>query len=224
MNALAKKMLLSAALLGLFAVAGTSLVALTYEGTAAQIAENERQALLRNLHSLIPPERHDNDVFADRIEVLAPEALGSKTPVTVYRARRGKIPVAAVLTPVAPDGYGGDIRLLVAVEYDGRLAGVRVMGHKETPGLGDRMEAEKSDWILGFSGLSLGNPPADKWKVKKDGGVFDQFTGATITPRAVVAAVSRTLHYYEEHREELFEREGNGHAEDDDAHEEHEDE
>ena len=113
---------------------------------------------------------------------------------------------AAVLTAVAPEGYGGGIRLLVAINYDGTLAGVRVLSHHETPGLGDKIEAERSDWILQFEGLSLENPAPRNWRVKKDGGRFDQFTGATITPRAVVAAVYDALVYFEAHREALFER------------------
>jgi electron transport complex protein RnfG len=198
-----KNMLIGALILGLFSVAGTGLVALTQQGTAERIAENERQALLQNLHQVVPPELHDNDIYADAISVSDP-MLGTTQPVTVYRARQGGQPVAAVIASIAPDGYGGGIKLLVGIRYDGTLTGVRVINHKETPGLGDAIEAQRSDWILGFSGRSLGNPEEKLWKVKKDGGVFDQFTGATITPRAVVQAVYNTLRYYQNHREELF--------------------
>jgi len=196
-------MLIGGLILGLFAVVGTGLVALTYEGTAERIAENERQSLLRSLHQIISPDSHDNDIYADIIEVSDP-LLGSEQPVNVYRARQGKEPVAAVIASIAPDGYGGAIKLLVGIHYGGTLAGVRVVSHKETPGLGDAIEAERSDWILGFEGRTLGNPDERHWKVKKDGGVFDQFTGATITPRAVVKAVYNTLRYYQKHREALF--------------------
>jgi len=196
-------MLIGALILGLFAVTGTGLVALTKAGTAERIAENERQSLLRNLHQIVRPEEHDNDLYSDLITVRDP-LLGSSEPVTVYRARMGGQPVAAVIASIAPEGYGGDIKLLVGIRYDGTLAGVRVISHKETPGLGDAIEAERSDWILGFSGHSLGNPDEKKWKVKKDGGVFDQFSGATITPRAVVKAVYNTLRYYRQHREALY--------------------
>lgn len=202
-----KQMLLSAVLLGLFAIAGTGLVAMTHEATDERIARNERQALLESLHALIDPASHSNDIFRDRVQVTDPALLGTSEPVTVYRARREGRPVAAVLTPVAPDGYGGAIRLLVAVRYDGTVAGVRVLSHHETPGLGDKVDIQKSDWVTDFAGRALGDPPAEDWKVKKDGGVFDQFTGATITPRAVVKAVRNTLRYYEAHRTELFERE-----------------
>jgi electron transport complex protein RnfG len=202
-----KNMLIGALILGLFAVAGTGLVALTYEGTAERIAENERQALLRSLHQIIRPTEHDNDLYHDHITVSDP-LLGTSAPVNIYRARQGGQPVAVVIASIAPDGYGGGIKLLVGIRYDGTLAGVRVISHKETPGLGDAIEAERSDWILGFSGRSLSEPAASKWKVKKDGGVFDQFSGATITPRAVVQAVYNTLRYYEKHREALYAKGG----------------
>ncbi|HEY5790874.1 MAG TPA: electron transport complex subunit RsxG [Gammaproteobacteria bacterium] len=194
----------SAGVLLLFAVAGTALVAVIRQATAERIAENERQALLAGIHALVPPAAIDNDPFSDTVQVTAPEAFGSAGPVTVYRARKGGREVAAVFTVVAPDGYSGAIRLLVGVHADGRLAGARVVAHKETPGLGDKIEAQKSDWILGFGNRTLQDPGPAGWAVKKDGGVFDQFTGATITPRAVVAAVHRALVYFNDHREALF--------------------
>ncbi|MGM0593750.1 MAG: electron transport complex subunit RsxG [Pseudomonadota bacterium] len=198
-----KHMLIGGLILGLFAVIGTALVALTQQGTAERIAENERQALLQNLHQVVPPSLHDNDIYHDAITVTDP-LLGTTDPVTVYRARKDGKPVAVVIASVAPDGYGDAIKLLVGIRLDGTLTGVRVISHKETPGLGDAIEAERSDWILGFSGRSLGDPEARQWRVKKDGGVFDQFTGATVTPRAVVQAVYNTLRYYEKQRQALF--------------------
>jgi len=192
-----------AAMLGLFSLIGTGLVALVHENTAARIAENQRQTLLHTLQALIPPNWCDNDMLADAIEVSDAD-LGTSHPVPVYRARKGGQPVAAVLSPSAPDGYNGEIRLLVAVRADGTLAGVRVLAHKETPGLGDPIDENKSNWILGFDGRSLDNPPEALWKVKRDGGVFDQFTGATITPRAVVKAVRKTLAYFGRNKDALF--------------------
>ncbi|MCW8825299.1 MAG: electron transport complex subunit RsxG, partial [Gammaproteobacteria bacterium] len=171
--------------------------------TKPHIKENERQAVLKNLHTLIPSTEHDNAIEGDTIEVTD-EMLGSPKPVKIYRARMGKLPVAAIIGSIAPDGYGGNIYLLVAIRHNGVLAGVRVVGHRETPGLGDGIEAERSDWVLGFNDRSLTNPTDSGWGVKKDGGVFDQFTGATITPRVVVAAVYKTLKYYSENREALF--------------------
>jgi len=190
--------------LSLFAVVGTAMVAFTYQGTAERIADNERAALLKSLHEIIPAEMHDNDIFHDMIEVYDPNLLGSDEPVAAYRARKAGWPVAAVLAPIAPDGYNGTIKLLVGIKLDGTLAGVRVVAHQETPGLGDGIEEKKSDWILGFSGRSPGDPPVEMWKVKRDGGVFDQFTGATITPRAIVKAVLQSLVYFAQNRDGLF--------------------
>jgi len=198
-----RNMLIGAAILGLFAVVGTGLVSYTYQVTKPHILENERLAILRNLHALIPAEEHDNPLENDAIEVTD-ALLGSDKPVTIYRARKQKLPVAAIINAIAPDGYSGKIHLLVAIRHDGTLAGARVVSHHETPGLGDGIEAERSDWILSFNGLSLTNPGKRGWGVKKDGGDFDQFTGATITPRAVVKAVYNSLKYYEQNREMLF--------------------
>ncbi|HKK04459.1 MAG TPA: electron transport complex subunit RsxG [Gammaproteobacteria bacterium] len=202
--ALMKNMSVSAVLLGLFAIVGTALVAYTYSATKDRIAANERAILLRTLHTLIPASEQDNDMAQDTVQVTSPQYLGSPKPMTVYRARKHGKPVAAVFTAIAPNGYGGPIKLLVAVRYDGTIAGVRVISDQETPGLGDAIESEKSDWIYSFTGKSLDNPGKKGWAVKRDGGQFDQFTGATISPRAVVKAVHNTLLYFKQHREELF--------------------
>ncbi|VAW72658.1 Electron transport complex protein RnfG [hydrothermal vent metagenome] len=200
-----RPILVSALFLFLFAVVGSGLVAFTHENTAERIVENQRRALLKSLNELVPADRYDNDIFTDILYVRNKALLGTDKPVPVYRARMKGWPVAAVLAPVAPDGYNGNIRLLVAINLDGTLAGVRVVQHRETPGLGDAIETSSSDWILGFKGKSLKNPDKNGWKVKRDGGNFDQFTGATITPRAVVKAVYNALLYYRIHSHELFE-------------------
>ena len=199
-----RQILITALILSLFAIVGTGMVAFTFDATAPTIEANTRAELLANLHRLIPPEMHDNDLATDVIQMQDPALLGTSAPVDVYRARLNGEPTGLVLTPVAPDGYSGPIRLLVAIKTDGTLAGVRVTQHRETPGLGDYVQADRSDWILGFSGRSLQDPPERLWAVKRDGGVFDQFTGATITPRAVVKAVKKSLIYFERHREQLF--------------------
>jgi len=191
-------------LLGLFAVVATTLVALTESSTREQIRENEREALLSGINALIPHEQYDNAILQDKIVLDATEALGTEEATTVYRARKQGSDVAVILTAIAPNGYSGKIKMLIGIYADGRLAGVRVIDHKETPGLGDKIDEKKASWILQFEGLSLTSPNADKWKVKKDGGEFDQFTGATITPRAVVDAVKRSLEYFRTHRDELF--------------------
>lgn len=191
-------------LLGLFAVVATTLVALTEANTREQIRENQRQALLSGINALIPHDQYDNAILQDTMTLEATEELGTEEPTTVYRARQNGENVAVVLTAIAPNGYSGKIKILVGIYHDGTLAGVRVIEHKETPGLGDKIEAKKSDWILQFEGLSLTEPTGAKWKVKKDGGEFDQFTGATITPRAVVGAIKSALEYFRTHRDELF--------------------
>jgi len=195
---------ITAVILGLFAIAGTAMVSFTYDRTRDRIAANEREVLMRKLNVLIPHDDYDNSLFEDTLQVRDAKLLGTNEAVTVYRARREGKPVALVMAPVAPDGYSGTIKLLVGIGYDGILTGVRVSAHHETPGLGDAIDEERSDWIFGFDGKSLDNPPLERWRVKRDGGAFDQLTGATITPRAIVKAVRKSLLYYREHRADLF--------------------
>ncbi len=209
-----RNMSISAAVLSIFAVAGTSIVAWTYYSTRDRITANERQVLLSQLQTLVPADEYDNRPTEDVLYVTAPRALGSKHPVAVYRVRQHHKPVAAIINSIAPDGYNGNINLLVAIRYNGVLAGVRVIKQNETPGLGDAIEASHSNWVKGFDNKSLGQPAAKDWKVKRDGGVFDQFTGATISPRAVVKAVYNTLLYFKAHRHALFEKNEEHHAED----------
>lgn len=199
-----KKLLFSGFLLALFAAVGTAAVSFVHGNALPRIEAAQKRQLLGTLHQFVPADTHDNDMFTDTLVVHDRDLLGTENPITVYRARKGGTPVALVLTAVAPDGYSGDINLLIGIRYDGSVAGVRVISHKETPGLGDRIEVERSSWIDSFTGKSLQNPAAAQWQVKKDGGQFDQFTGATITPRAVVKAVANALRYYQLHRDELF--------------------
>jgi electron transport complex protein RnfG len=204
MKLLATNMLRTALLLTMFAVICTMLVAYTFQSTREKIAQSEREALLRNLHSVIKPEQYDNDLFADTTTVTSPNLLGTSEAVSVFRARNHGEPVAAIITPVAPKGYSGPIRLIIGINYDGTISGVRVLSHRETPGLGDAIEAKRSHWIFSFDGKSLSNPDKKGWKVKRDGGRFDQITGATITPRAVVKAVYNALVYFSENKEQIF--------------------
>ena len=199
-----KHVLRVGAVLGLFAIVATTMVAFTEQNTRQQIKENERQALLDAINTLIPHEQYDNAILQDTLALPKTEELGTEETTQLYRARKQNQPVAVVLTVVAPNGYSGRIKMLVGIYNDGTLAGVRVINHKETPGLGDKIDASRSNWIKQFEGLSLENPSSAKWKVKKDGGAFDQFTGATITPRAVVKAVKASLEYFKNHREALF--------------------
>ena len=193
-------------LLGLFAVLTTTIIAGTYLGTRDRIAESRRAAEQKALFEIVPPARHDNDMLEDTHPVgPADELLRLRQEKKIYVARRQGEVVAVILPVNAPDGYSGNIELIVGVNRDGSLAGVRALQHRETPGLGDKVDLKKSDWVLGFRGRSLDDPAEAQWAVRKDGGVFDQFTGATITPRAVVTAVRRGLVYFENNRERLLE-------------------
>jgi len=190
--------------LGLVALAGTALLAGVNQWTRPRIEEQERRAVLEQFQALIPADRYDNALHDDYYEFSAGDGLFPGQTITVYRARLRGVPVAAVLKLAAPDGYNGNIHLLVGINFEGTLTGVRVTAHKETPGLGDALEAARSDWILGFDGRSLRNPPPAGWAVRKDGGEFDQFTGATITPRAVVKAVRQVQELFARRRDEMF--------------------
>ncbi len=198
------RQLISVAGLAALALVAAASLTLAWRSTADDIAINERNFRLRALNEIVPPARYDNDLFDDTTTALDPELLGTGEPVTVYRARRDGQPVAVIFRVVAPRGYSGAIELLVGINFDGSVAGVRVSEHRETAGLGDQIEGGESDWIFGFTGRSLANPPEPGWAVQKDGGVFDQFTGATITPRAVVKAVRNALLYFSANRDELF--------------------
>jgi Na+-translocating ferredoxin:NAD+ oxidoreductase subunit G len=191
-------------LLALAALIGTFILNAAEHHSAPYIEANQRQALLDNLSMVVPADGFDNDILGDVLELGDPELLGMSTPTRIYRARQqGNIRYIA-FEITAPDGYSGQISLLMGVRADGAISGVRVLRHRETPGLGDAIEARRSNWILGFDGKSLFNPGSIGWAVKKDGGEFDQFTGATITPRAVVKAVHNGLLFVERHRSELF--------------------
>jgi electron transport complex protein RnfG len=147
---------------------------------------------------------HTNALDENTLLLKDTELLGSKKPVTAYQARKFGHTVALILAATAPDGYNGDIKLLIAIDEYGLLIGVRVISHRETPGLGDAIDVNRSDWIEDFNGYSLENPGNLGWHVEKDGGIFDQFTGATITPRAVVKAVHKALEYFAAHQESLL--------------------
>jgi electron transport complex protein RnfG len=198
-----RSMLRNAILLGLFAVATVGLVAVTQQGTAARIQAAEREAQVRALTEILPADSYDNHLLDNALTLKDP-LLGSDQPQTAYLALKHGQPSAVIFQAVAPDGYSGSLRLLVGVYADGRIAGVRVLSHKETPGLGDHVELSKSHWVLGFDGKSLHDPDDAGWAVKKDKGQFDQFAGATITPRAVVKAVHHALQYFDAHRAELL--------------------
>ncbi|MEH6467956.1 MAG: electron transport complex subunit RsxG [Porticoccus sp.] len=195
--------------LGLFALVTAALLATTNLGTKDRIAEAKREVAKRALLEIVPLERHNNDLLVDTLDIPPTywPTLGIKNG-QVNIARNGDELVAVIIPTVAPDGYNGDIQMIVGINVggnvDGTVAGVRVISHRETPGLGDKVDLKKNDWILGFNGKSLTNPKPEGWKVKKDKGAFDQFTGATITPRAVIQQVLKTLQYYKEDQKRLL--------------------
>jgi electron transport complex protein RnfG len=205
MNSLGINVIKIGVMLAVFAIVATTLVTFTEQNTRDKIAENERQTLLAAINAVVDSHTYNNDILTDTLMIDENPELNTQQPTVVYRARMDDQPVAAVFTSIAPNGYNGKIQLLVGVNYDGSISGVRVISHKETPGLGDKIELTKSNWILSFNDRSLNDPAKSQWKVKKDGGIFDQFTGATITPRAIVAAVKRALTYFDSNREQLFE-------------------
>ena len=194
----------SGVLLGLIAVLGTALLAGVNALTHERIVEQDKLRVLQQFNALVPTTSYNNDLLTDRIDIRNEEFFRHPAPIAVYRARMNDRPVAVLMTITAPDGYNGDIRLLTAIDTTGKVLGVRVVSHRETPGLGDPIEIERSDWILGFTDKSLLNPKDEGWAVKRDGGEFDQFTGATISPRAVVKAVQSTLLYFKANQTSLF--------------------
>lgn len=187
-----------------FTLAGTLLLASTFFSTRAPIAKSEAEARLALFSEILPQAMYDNDLLRDTLALPPGGALHNREATLAYRARLKGEPAAVILESVAPDGYSGDIKLLVAIRADGTISGVRVLSHKETPGLGDYIDIAHGDWIRHFDGLSLSHPAEAGWQVRKDGGEFDHMAGATITPRAVVKAVHRTLQYFAEQRDTLF--------------------
>ncbi|QIB66381.1 electron transport complex subunit RsxG [Kineobactrum salinum] len=192
-------------LLALFALVTALLISGTWLLTRDTIAAEQRKAEERALLEILPRTLHDNSMLDDTVPLAASTpGLGLRRDRQVYVARRDGELVAVIVPIIARDGYSGDIELIVGIMADGSIAGVRALTHRETPGLGDKIELGKSDWMLDFDGRSLDDPAPAQWAVRKDGGAFDQFTGATITPRAVVAAVHRALQYADSQRATLL--------------------
>ncbi len=201
---LAKASFHTALNLAFFALIGTAMLAFTYSLTHDRIAKSEEAAKLKLIAQIVPKALYDNDIIKDTQQIAPDALLGNDDPTTAYRARLGSTPSVLVIEAIAPDGYSGKITLLVAIKNNGELAGVRVISHRETPGLGDYIDIAKSDWIKVFDGTSLAKYNEDDWHVKKDGGKFDYMAGATISPRAVVKAVHKSLQYFALHHDDLF--------------------
>ena len=201
---IAKASFLTAMNLLIFALIGTAILAFTYSQTHDRIQHSIEAEKFKLILQILPQSLFDNDIIKDTLQIKPDALLGNEDITTAYRARLKGQPSALVLEAVAPDGYSGKIYLLVAIRDNGTLAGVRVVSHKETPGLGDYIDIARSDWIRGFDGTSLAKYNDADWKVKKDGGKFDYMAGATITPRAVVKAVHKSLQYFAQHRDALL--------------------
>ena len=191
------------AILTAFALATTGLVASINALTADKIAEQEQLQLTAQLQEVLDPKSYDNQLSQDCV-IITDEKLGPYANQVIYRARKNNKPVAVVIRHVTPNGYSGDINLLTAVLSDGTIAGVRTTKHEETPGLGDKVEVKKSLWITTFKSLTVEGEDDARWAVKKDGGQFDQFTGATITPRAVVGSVKNAVLFAQTNFDDIF--------------------
>lgn len=189
--------------LAIFACASTGVVAVTQYLTKDQIVRQERAQLQATLNEVIPHELHDNELSASCTLVSDP-ALGTSEPQPVYIATINNQPQAMAIESVAPDGYNGAIKIIVGMDIEGTILGTRVLAHQETPGLGDKIDLRITDWVLGFTGKQVTDENESQWAVRKDGGQFDSFTGATITPRAVVKAVKNTVSYVNTHRNEIL--------------------
>ena len=187
-----------------FTVIGTAILAATFQLTHNLIAQSEEAEKLKLINQVVPSTLFDNDLIRDSLTLPASPQLGTERDTTAYRGRLNGQPSVVVLETIAPDGYSGKIGMIVAINRHGAVTGARVVWHKETPGLGDYIEFAKNPWISQFANTSHERYKEDDWKVKKDGGQFDYMAGATITPRAVVKAVHKTLHYFEENRAMLF--------------------
>lgn len=198
----------SALILAVLAAVCTALVAVTQRTAAPRIAANEQAWLEQSLAPVLAGLSYDGKLSESTLIIPTPHTLPGGEAVSVYRVFADDQPVAALFVVTARDGFTGPIKLLVGIAASGALTGVRVLEHKETPGLGDLIDSSRSDWILQFSGRSLADPDVSRWAIRRDGGDFDQLTGASITPRAVVKAIKETLLYFDAHRSEVFARSG----------------
>lgn len=195
------------ALVGIVAAISAALVSASWEFGRFRIAANERARLLASLSSVLDERHIGENVNPVLLTVEDPALLGSEGEVEVFVPMRGQEPLAAVFATVAPEGYNGPISLLIGVDMKtATVTGVRTVSHRETPGLGDLIEVQKSPWILQFDGTSLNAPDESGWRVRQEGGAFDALTGATVTPRAVIKAVRNTLLYFETNKQALIAR------------------
>ena len=190
--------------LAVIAAICTALVAATYQLTEDRIAANEKALLEESLQPALAGVFYDSSVSESRLVLQPPHDLPGNDVAIIYRVFSEDQPVAVLFAVTARDGFSGAIRVLVGVGFDGTVTGVRILQHRETPGLGDKIESARSDWVFQFDDRSMGDPLVAGWAIKGDGGEFDQLTGASITPRAVIKAIRDTLIYFDAHRDEIF--------------------
>ncbi len=181
-----------------------ALVAITYSFTSERITANEKAWLEKSLEPALAGLTFEGSVSESMLVIRTPHDLPGPDDVIIYRVYADDLPVAALFAVTARDGYAGAIRVLIGIEYDGTITGIRILEHRETPGLGDKIVASRSDWVFQFDGRSLDDPPLAQWSIRRDGGEFDQLTGASVTPRAVIKVTKETLTYFAAHRDEIF--------------------
>ena len=203
-SALFKNAFRTAAIMLSFAFIGTLLLASVFDVTRAPIEASEKAARLSLFKEILPAENYDNDLLASQVTIAPNALLGNRLPSIANVAKQQQQTAGVILEAIAHDGYSGDIKLLIAIRADGSISGVRVLAHKETPGLGDYIDIAHGNWIKLFDNESLEKTAAEKWQVKKDGGQYDYMVGATITPRAVVKAVKQALQFYQQNKQTLF--------------------
>ena len=203
-SALFRNALRTAAIMLAFAFIGTLLLATMFDVTRAPIEASEKAARLSLFKEILPAQNYDNDLLASQVTIAPNALLGNRLPSIANVAKQQQQTAGVILEAIAHDGYSGDIKLLIAIRADGSISGVRVLAHKETPGLGDYIDIAHGNWIKLFDNESLQKTPLEKWQVKKDGGQYDYMVGATITPRAVVKAVRQTLQFYQQNKQTLF--------------------
>jgi electron transport complex protein RnfG len=199
-----QSVLKSGATLAAIAAICTALVAATYQLTVDRIADNDKALIEQSLEPALADIFYDSGVSDSKLIIAPPHDLPGSDAALIYRVYAAGEPVAALIAVTARDGFSGPIRVLVGVDFDGVVTGIRILKHRETPGLGDKIDSTRSNWVHQFAGRSLLDPVTSRWAIKHDGGDFDQLTGASVTPRAVITAIRDTLLYYDAHRDEIF--------------------
>ena len=199
-----KKISSTAAAMIIFSLLASTALSISYFVTKTPIEESDARAKRIFLNQVIPSNIYDNNLVKDTISVEPNPLIGNKKNIDIYRAKKNNHVIAVIIETIAPDGYSGEIKTLVGIDQEDKILGVRVITHKETPGLGDYIEIEKSQWIKNFDLKSLDKMTEKEWAVKKDGGDFDYVSGATITPRAVIKSTYKSLLYAKENKKRLF--------------------